>query len=226
MKKSENPENIRKYQRYFSHDFCAYGLSQDDFYESVSHFLPEFQKMENNELRFIEMESLIKSGIYEPTSLVIHILSKSLHTFDDEYFTKFSEWFEFGFSNWALTDGFCHYVLSPLLIQEKISINQLESWALSQSPFKRRAVPVSFVKLLPKVESPQKLFHIVENLITHKEKPVQQGCGWFFRESYVHFPDQLVSFLLPRKNQCGGILLSYSREKMPSEVKQSFMKRS
>lgn len=221
----QNPENVKKYQRFFSGNFQSYGLSQEDFYSCLYKFQEEFQNLETIDDQIAIIEELIKSEMYESGSLAFHLTSKIMHESDFYLFNRFSEWFDYGFSNWALTDGFCHFVLSPLLTSKKIEPGYLSSWINAASPFKRRAVPVSFVKLLPIESDPRPLFEIIRPMLNHKEKPVQQGCGWFLRDSYVYFPEETIAFLEPQKNQCGGVLLSYVREKMPENVKIRFMKR-
>ena len=56
------------------------------------------------------------------------------------------------------------------------------------------------------------------------EKKVQQGLGWFLRESWKIKPKETETFLLKWKNNAPRTIFQYATEKMTAEEKKRFRK--
>lgn len=168
---------------------------------------------------------LSASGKYEESIMAIWLLMKFKDDYQIPMFHRAGKWLEKYYTNWAQVDVICSEVLSDMLIKQAIQPHYLNPWTLSTSKWQRRAVPVSFIKPLKKGFDVQVFFSLLEDLLPDREKPVQQGCGWFLRECWKLYPQATEDYLMPRREQCGSILLQYATEKMTSEQKAPYRKR-
>jgi 3-methyladenine DNA glycosylase AlkD len=66
------------------------------------------------------------------------------------------------------------------------------------------------------------LLKLIEPMMLMKEKPVQQGLGWFLREAWKLHPELTEDFLLRWKESCGRVIVQYATEKMTPEQKERY----
>ncbi len=220
-----NPALVEKYSRYFTDGYDAYGVAQkametyrENLYSTV---LTDWNADDCMKLGDI----LVASGKYEESIFAIWLIMKHKKQYTITMFDKIGEWLANGFSNWAQVDVVSGEVLSDMLIKQVVMPSHFIPWTQSVSVWQRRAVPVSFIKPAKKGADVSEFFSIIEPMLPNREKPVQQGNGWFLRECWKLHPDETEAFLLLRKDLCGGILLQYATEKMTKEQKAVYSKR-
>ncbi|HZK61116.1 MAG TPA: DNA alkylation repair protein, partial [Anaerovoracaceae bacterium] len=197
-KSNTNEEIIIKYSRYFKQgQWDAYGLTQHLMYGKVKDII----ETKDVDMQLIRETSrlLIRSIKYEESSFAILLYKSLIKNFDRQIFDDITLWFETGIRNWAHCDTICGELMFPLLKMNIISFNDLKLWINENNKFQRRAVPVSFIKLLKTTDDYLPFFGIIEPLMIDPEREVHQGVGWFLREAWKKQRTLTESFLLEWK---------------------------
>jgi 3-methyladenine DNA glycosylase AlkD len=220
--KNVNPDIVKKYSRYFTEGYDAYGLDQKT-YESQRDKWLELWKKDFTLSDFLLLgDKLVSTGKYEEASFAISFIYLNKENFTPETFDRLGSWLENDIINWAHTDVLCGKALGCFLTNKIIGIERLKGWTESPSKWKRRAVPVTLIEVLNMDIPLEKLFHIIEPLMLDGDKFVQKGLGWFLREAWKLHPEETEDFLLKWKDTCGRIIIQYATERMDKENKGRF----
>ena len=217
-----NPEIVKKYSRYFTEGYDAYGLDQKTFESQRDKWLELWNKEFSLNDFLLLGDKLISSGKYEEASFAISFIYSNTEKLTAETFDKLGSWLENGIINWAHTDVLCGKALSFFFTNKILEIESLKKWTESASKWKRRAVPVTLIDVLNTDVPLERLFNIIESLMQDDEKFVQKGLGWFLRESWKIYPKKTEDFLLKWKDTCGRIIIQYATEKMDKKNKDRF----
>ncbi len=220
--KNANPEIVKKYSRYFTEGYDAYGLDQKTFESQRDKWLELWKKDFTLNDFLLLGDKLISTGKYEEASFAISFMYSNTKELTAETFDKLGSWLEKGIINWAHTDVLSGKVLSYFFIHQIIELESLKEWNESESKWKRRAVPVMLIDVLDMDVPLKRLFHIIEPLMSDTEKFVQKGLGWFLREAWKVYPEETEDFLLKWKDTCGRIIIQYATEKMDKENRERF----
>jgi 3-methyladenine DNA glycosylase AlkD len=217
-----NKAMVKKYERYFTEGYDAYGIIREKFDKK----LKDVKKDKSLNMRLVLSTSklLVKSGKYEETNFAICLLKEFSAQFDHKTFGQVEKWFDIGIVNWAHTDVFCEHLMSEFFGKEIISLKDISDWRSAKNTYQRRAVPVSMLSLLKTTKSYKSLFGFIEPLMMDGEKKVQQGLGWFLREAWKIKKKETETFLLKWKDKAPRIIFQYATEKMTAEEKKRFRK--
>jgi 3-methyladenine DNA glycosylase AlkD len=220
--KNANPEIVKKYSRYFTEGYDAYGLDRKTYESQRDKWLELWEKDFTLDDFVLLGDKLIATGKYEEASFAIGFIYSLKDKFTVETFDKLGNWLENGIVNWAHTDVLSGEALSYFITKKIVDIESLKEWNYSVSKWKRRSVPVSLIDAL-KMDIPlERLFHIIEPLMLDSEKFVQKGLGWFLREAWKIHPEKTEDFLLKWKDTCGRTIIQYATEKMEKENRIRF----
>jgi len=213
---------VKKYSRFFKEGYDGYGLDLAVFNGKISELYT------NNQLTLkLVLETapfLIQSGKFEETSFAAYLLKHFNNEYSLEIFHEIEKWFSIGINNWAHTDFISSDILAEFLLKKIVKLNDFSKWLSSENKFQRRAVPVSFIKLLKHNYNFSELFEFIEPLMTDKEREVHQGVGWFLREVWKLKKDETEKFLFKWKNVSPRLIYQYATEKMTKEEKLRFKK--
>lgn len=216
-----NCKLVQKYQRYFKEGYDAFGISQDLFTRQKEEWLVLYK----NELGmdgFIDLgRKLINTGKYEEASFAITFMGAFKDEFKEDTFQELGGWLENGICNWAHTD-ILSGLLSYFLIEEIVTFDAMSDWRLSESKWKRRAVPVTMLTLLKTEKNFNPMFDFIDPIMMDSERVVHQGLGWFLRESWKKLPAPTEKFLKKWKDEAPRLIFQYATEKMDKEAKEKF----
>ena len=222
--KNANPEIEKKYSRYFTEGYDAYGLDQNTFESQRDKWLEQWKKDLTINDFILLGDRLISAGKYEEASFAVSFIYSNTEQLVPETFDKLGNWLESGIVNWAHTDVLCGKALSYFFTKKILDVESLKGWTESASKWKRRSVPVTLIDVL-KMDIPLKrLFDIIEPLMLDADIFVQKGLGWFLREAWKKYPQRTEDFLLKWKDTCGRTIIQYATEKMDKENKSRFKK--
>jgi len=222
--KKANPELEKKYARYFTEGYDAYGLDQKTFESQRDKWL-ELWKKDFTINEFIALgDKLISTGKYEEASFAVSFIYSQLENLTADTFERLGRWLEKGIINWAHTDTLSGRALSFFFTNKILEIDALKEWTKSPSKWKRRSVPVTLIDALKIDIPPERLFKAIEPLMLDVDKFVQKGLGWFLREAWKIYPKKTEGFLLKWKDTCGRTIIQYATEKMDKENKNRFRK--
>ncbi len=217
-----NPELVKKYSRYFKEGYDAYGLNSEQMQTKTASLLSEYKLSAKQVLELGNI--LFQSGKYEEGTFAIVLLQKLKKELPSETLNGIGKWYENGINNWAHNDVICSELISPLLIKGIVSVDDLSAWRSSAFRFKRRAVPVSLIKLAKTSKNIPELLAFIESMMKDDERVVHQGLGWFLREAWKIDPEPVEAFLLKWKDISARLIFQYATEKMTKENKDRFRK--
>ncbi|MDY0104599.1 MAG: DNA alkylation repair protein [Lentimicrobium sp.] len=225
-KSNSNPEIIKKYQKYFKESYDGYGIDDKLFRGQVEKWIEQWKDEMTIESYLDLGDELMKNGRFDEKHIAISFLNSSRNDFSKDTFYRVSNWFDYGINDWATTDVLCMFVMSSLLLDKVISINDLKTWVGSESEWKRRAVPVALVELdkITKDLKPIETIELIEPLMPDNSEYVQKGIGTLLRGLWKKYPSETEEFLMKWKDQCGRLIIQYSTEKMDKEYRKKFRK--
>jgi 3-methyladenine DNA glycosylase AlkD len=169
-------------------------------------------------------DRLISTGRYEEGSYAITFVASSKEEYKSGHFEKIGSWLDSAIVNWAHTDILSGRVLSVFFIKNLVKLDSFKDWTKSDSKWKRRAVPVTMIDLLKEEFSLDQMLSIIDPIMEDAEKFVQKGLGWFLREAWKIYPEQVEDFMLKWKDTCGRTIIQYATEKMDKEYRLKFRK--
>jgi 3-methyladenine DNA glycosylase AlkD len=217
-----NPETEKKYSRYFTEGYDAYGLDQKTSESQRDKWLEQWRG-EFTLDDFLRLgDKLIATGKYEEASMAIAFISSQKEHFTAETFDRLGSWLENYIINWAHTDILSGRVLFHFITDNIIKLESLKGWTKSPSKWKRRSIPVTLIDILKTDVSLERLLNTIEPLMLDSDKFVQKGLGWFLREAWKIYKKETEDFLLEWKDTCGRIIIQYATEKMDKDEKSRF----
>ncbi|MCU0370450.1 MAG: DNA alkylation repair protein [Bacteroidales bacterium] len=212
---------VKKYSRYFKEGgYDAYGVAYPLMQEKVKEILA----LPGIDLGFVMQVSqmLIPGTKYEEPSFALMMVKALKKQYTPETFTEIGRWFDLGIRNWAHTDALCSEILSVFLLKQLVDYKDLGNWKLGVNKFKRRAVPVSLIKLMKETRKVKEYVDFVESLMMDPAREVHQGVGWFLREAWKIEPAPVEEILLKYKETAARLIFQYATEKMSAEQKARF----
>jgi 3-methyladenine DNA glycosylase AlkD len=222
--KNADPDIVKKYARYFTEGYDAYGLDQETYESQQDNWLEQWGKDFTLDDFLLLGDKLVATGKYEEASFAIGFVFSMKEKFTADTFEKLGNWLENGIANWAHTDVLSGKALSHFITKNIIGLESLKKWTESGSKWKRRSVPVLLIDAL-KTDIPlERLFKAIQPLMLDSDKFVQKGLGWFLREAWKTHPQETEDFLLKWKDTCGRIIIQYATEKMDKDHKIKFRK--
>ncbi len=215
---------VKKYAYYFKEGYDGYGVAQEPFYKFKDGLIEKYCKTMSMD-DCIELGNLLfASGKYEEGSLAILMLLAYKKEFSRATLEIPAKWLEEYVANWAHTDFICGELMPELLLNKHADYTDMAGWRTSQSKWKRRAVPVSMIKVMKKAGDFTEFFDFIDPLMMDTERVVHQGLGWFLRECWKKQPEPTEEFLLKWKNTAARLIFQYATEKMTKENKERFRK--
>lgn len=213
---------VKKYSRYFKEgSYNAWGLTRQIMEKKRNDLLHSGAL--SIDLIFQTAPLLMRNDKYEETSFAITLLNSYQDHFTKEIFERLDEWFEHGITNWAHADTMGMLLLPIFLKKRVITEKDFIPWITSPYEFKRRCVPVTYIKSLKEYPL-QELLCIIDPLMSDTERVVHQGVGWFLREAWKKFPEQTEEYMLKYKDTSPRLIFQYACEKMTTENKGRFKK--
>lgn len=164
----------------------------------------------------------MKSGKYEEKSIAIDFMIKLREKYNKGLFNAMGKWFGRYIDNWAHCDWACHDILYNFITDKVVSFKEFLEWTKSPCKWKRRAVPVTMVKVVSKQNKIKESLTIAKKLMPDPERVVHQGVGWLLRESWKKAPKEVEDFLFRWRNKAPRLIIQYATEKIPKEKRKRF----
>jgi 3-methyladenine DNA glycosylase AlkD len=218
-----DPERVKKYARYFTEGYDAYGLDNKDPEWDASRIAwGERLRAAGPEVYLDAGDLLVRTGKYEEASFAILFARDAAERHTPYAFERIGRWFDGGIRNWGHTDVLCGEVLGKFLQRGVVGLEAIQAWRESPHKYQRRALPVSLISLLGETRDCRPLLAAVEPLMADRERVVQQGAGWFLREAWKRSPKPVEAFLLRWKDKGARLIFQYATEKMSKAERERF----
>ena len=209
-----DPENADNMKRYFREPIETYGLSAPDVKEIAKrHYTP----LKGDLQTAIEVaDSLIKSRNLDEASVGIRLMQRMARNLDTGHFELLDGWVDH-LTNWANTDGFSTWVISPIVKRDPSLVESLIGWTSSGNRWRRRAAAVSLVPIARGGEMLEEAFTIADRLMEDDDDMVQKGVGWLLKEASKKNPEKVRGYLLNWRDRTSALVLRYASEKLPKD---------
>jgi 3-methyladenine DNA glycosylase AlkD len=125
-------------------------------------------------------------------------------------------------NNWDLVDSGAYKVLGNWLLDHDRSI--LYTLAASKNLWDNRIAMIATLAFIQRGEVDDTL-RLAERFLTHPHDLMHKAAGWMLREAWVRRPAIVGDFLLCHLASMPRTMLRYAIEKMPAELRQTFLRR-
>jgi 3-methyladenine DNA glycosylase AlkD len=131
------------------------------------------------------------------------------------------KWLGDRLDNWALVDGFCSEVLSPLLERHPEVEKQLWLWSKDRSLWVRRAALVTLVPFARKGRLLDAAYGLAAEHFSDPEDLMHKAMGWLLREAGKTDAERLRRLLLKHGSAIPRTTLRYAIERFaPADRKR------
>jgi 3-methyladenine DNA glycosylase AlkD len=226
LKKNADDKIVQKYARYFKEGYDAYGIDPDKFQKKRDEWFKSCQKNLTEDELLALCENLIKTGKYEEASVALDFFIRLKKNYNKRLFGVIGKWFQKYIVNWAHSDWACGDILYLFIKDKIVPLEELMEWTESSSKWKRRAVPVTLVKLVSKDGYIKEGLSVARKLIFDPERVVHQGVGWLLRETWKKSPAEVENFLYKWKDKAPRLIIQYATEKIDKKTRKRFRRSS
>ncbi len=222
LAKNADDAIVKKYARYFKEGYDAYGIDREKLQKKTEEWFKLCKDNYTLKEIIILCENLLKSGKYEEKSIAINFMIRLKDQYNKQLFNTMGKWFGRYINNWAHCDWACHDILYYFITDKIVSLKEFSEWTKSPYKWKRRAMPVTMVKVVSKQNKIKESLTTAKQLILDPEKVVHQGVGWLLRETWKKAPKEVEDFLYRWKDKAPRLIIQYATEKIPKEKRKRF----
>ena len=225
---SEKAESSR---RYFPEGFECLGVNAADIKQILKRFQTEYADL-NAEQTLELTEAFLKEAKYnEEFLLAFALINKFVKRhYDDALLARFEYWLAHYADNWSLVDDLCLKAIFNFLMTRPHLIESMQHWALSKSPWCRRAACVVWVKFIKRKMGKQTyflntalVFKQCNLLLEDKNEFVQKGVGWLLKVAAIEHQAEVIRFIKENINRFTRPTLRYAIEKMDGETRKTML---
>jgi 3-methyladenine DNA glycosylase AlkD len=167
---------------------------------------------------------LSRDAALETRMLGFELLGRFRSAFPPTLLSRIRAWLDQGrCDNWALTDGLCAAVLSPLLRRYPGLLARLARWPKSGSVWVRRAAAVGLVPLARRGRHLDAAYSTANALRHDREDLIQKSVGWLLREAGKTDRRRLEMYLRRHGSRHARTTVRYAIERFPSTRRRSIL---
>ena len=126
-------------------------------------------------------------------------------------------------SNWGSCDSLSTGVLGNFLVDHAASLPRARAWAGSKNRWLRRAAAVALIPAVKQEKYLPEAYATADALLLDEDDMVQKGYGWMLKEAANKRPQEVLDFVMTRKDRMPRTALRYAIEKMPPAWKKRAM---
>ncbi len=224
LRAMRNPERAKGVQQYFKHAIVALGIdtptARTYCREQVKRLKPVWTVREAVTL----CDRLLQEREMEIRGTGFLILGAFKKEFTPELLPWAKRWLNARLDNWALVDGFCGEVLSPLLEQHPAVEATLRQWSGERLLWVRRAALVTLVPFARRGRHLDLAYALARDHFDDLEDLMHKATGWLLREAGKTDMPRLRAFLLEHGPAIPRTALRYAIERFPAAERARLLK--
>jgi 3-methyladenine DNA glycosylase AlkD len=174
---------------------------------------------------FALCEDLYRTGYLEDGFVAASWAARLAPAFEPDDITVFGGWVERYVDNWAACDTLCNHAVGDLLARFPEKVGVLREWARSENRWMRRAAAVSLVVPAKRGMFLDDALVIADLLLLDADDMVRKGYGWLLKEASRRHRDEVLAFVLARRDVMPRTALRYAIELMPPDLRAEAMRR-
>jgi 3-methyladenine DNA glycosylase AlkD len=170
-------------------------------------------------------EDLYRTGYLEDGFVAADWAARLAPAFEPGEIAVLGGWVERYVDNWAACDTLCNHAVGDLVARFPETVAVLKAWAGSGNRWMRRAAAVSLVVPAKRGEFLPEALAIADLLLLDSDDMVRKGYGWLLKEASRKHRDEVLAFVLARREVIPRTALRYAVELMPPELRTEAMRR-
>ena len=174
---------------------------------------------------FALCEDLYRTGYIEDGFVAADWAAMLAPAFEPGDIAVLGAWVERYIDNWAACDTLCNHAVGDLVAQFPETVEVLKEWAGSGNRWMRRAAAVSLVVPAKRGEFLDDALAIADLLLLDDDDMVRKGYGWLLKEASRKHRDEVLAFVLARREVMPRTALRYAVELMPPELRAEAMQK-
>ena len=224
LKRHQSAAQKSSLQRYFSHNVALLGVTAPQIRQIINDFYSSHAELNSEDVLQITEHVLQHANYNEEKLLAFGLINRWVKkSYDDKLLKKFRFWLEHYADNWSLVDDLCLKTIYPFFLARPYLINTIQPWALSPSPWCRRASNVAWVKFVDRRIGKDHyrlntdlIFSNCNTLLYDPHEHVQKSIGWLLKVTGQHHGELTESYLRRQGPFMPRATLRYAVEKMPN----------
>ncbi len=219
LEKAASPVARKAQERFFKEPFKSYGMPMAAVRAISKDAIHELRKRGGGREEALAVgERLWPTGMHEARLVAIELLRPARMRPGREDWRRLDRWTG-GLANWAETDGFCIYVLGPLLLREPDLVPKLRPWTRSRHRWRRRSSAVALIPAVRRGLLLDEAFRTAGVLAPVRDDMVEKAAGWLLKEATKKAAGEVVAFLQAHRNSFSRLSLRYASEKLTPDMK-------
>jgi 3-methyladenine DNA glycosylase AlkD len=215
LRRMGDPVRARGAQNYFKYEIVALGITAP----VMRAFVRERVQVLRPQWTASQAIALCSRLLSEPEMDIrgagFLVLSGFKKELTPDLLDQAEAWVTRRLDNWALVDGFCSAVLSPLLERFPSAEKRLEAWARAESLWLRRAAIVTLVPFARRGRLLDTVYRLARAHFGDPEDLMHKATGWLLREAGKTDMPRLRRYLLEHGRMIPRTALRYAIERFP-----------
>lgn len=211
-----NPARARSTQRFFKEPIVALGIATPAFRAALRAPLRGLAGEWQPRQAVAACERLLAEPEFEVRAAGVALLGAFHRQLTTDVLPRAERWLERRLDNWALVDGFCAAVSSPLLARLPEVGATLRRWSQSRSLWVRRASLVTLVPLARRGSHLALTYGLARAHFGDPEDLMHKATGWLLREAGKGDAARLKRFLLQHGPAIPRTAVRYAIERFPA----------
>ena len=222
----KNSTRARTTQKYFKHDVVALGIDTPTLRAFVKDQVKPLKKVWTLDQAVACCDRLSQEPELEVIVAGFLVLGAFKKDYTEDLTSNAEQWLKGCLNNWALVDGFCSAVLSPLLekcpeIEETLCV-----WSKDESLWVRRAALVTFIPFARRGRYLDRAYRLTREHLADREDLMHKAEGWLLREAGKTDMERLRQFLLKHGPAIPRTTVRYAIERFPTEDRAELLQRT
>jgi len=224
LEEEANEKTKKSLQHFFKEEIKFYGVKTAVVRKISKKHWSEVKLFSKPQI-FSLCEELFRSDYMEEAFVASFWLENLVEQFEPSDLALLKKWIGLYINNWAKCDTLCNHTVGGLIEKYPESVNELKSWAKSETRWLKRAAAVSLIIPAKKGKFLQDIFEISTVLLAAEDDVVQKGYGWLLKEASRKHPKEVLDYVLKNRKIMPRTALRYAIELMPKESKKEARKR-
>ena len=215
LRRMGDPVRARGAQNYFKHEIVALGITAPVLRAFVRERVRVLQPQWTASQAIALCDRLLSEPEMEIRGAGFLVLGGFKKELTPDLLERAEVWLKRRLDNWALVDGFCSAVLSPLLERFPPAEKRLEAWSRAESLWLRRAALVTLVPFARRGRLLDTGYRLARAHFGDQEDLMHKATGWLLREAGKTDMPRLRRYLLEHGAMIPRTALRYAIQRFP-----------
>lgn len=210
--------------RFFKEGINCYGVKAASVLKIADKYFKQI-KNENKQTVFSLSEELLKSDLFEESSIAFEWVYRVREFYEPDDFEVFEGWIGKYVNNWAKCDTLCNHSVAAFIESYPQYITRLKQWTKSDNRWFRRAAAVTLVLPARNGKFLEEVLEIADSLLMDEDDLVRKGYGWMLKEAGKAHQQEIFEYVMKNKKVMPRTSLRYAIEKFPQDMRKKAMEK-